>query len=49
MTNDCDLPMEEYRRAWLVISMCNPDVFKSLWSRRDEVTLANPFGPPIRG
>jgi hypothetical protein len=22
---------------------------KSLWSRRDDVTLANPFGPPVRG
>ena len=20
-----------------------------LWSRRDDVTLANPFGPPVRG
>jgi hypothetical protein len=49
MTNDYDLPMEEYRRAGLEITKGNPDVYKSLWSRRDDVTLANPFGPPVRG
>ncbi len=46
---DDDLPMEEYRRAGLEITRGNPDVYKSLWSRRDDVTLANPFGPPVRG
>jgi ketosteroid isomerase-like protein len=49
MTNDYDLPMEEYRRAGLEITNGNPDVYKSLWSRRDDVTLANPFGPPVVG
>ncbi len=49
MTGDHDLPMEEYRRAGLEITRGNPDVYKSLWSRRDDVTLANPFGPPARG
>src|SRR3712207_994747 len=44
-----DLPMEEYRRAGLEITRGKPDLYKSLWSRRDDVTLANPFGPPIRG
>lgn len=46
---DDDLPLEEYRRAGLEITRGNPDVYKSLWSRRDDVTLANPFGPPVRG
>jgi ketosteroid isomerase-like protein len=41
--------MEEYHRAGLEITRGNPDVYKSLWSRRDDVTLANPFGPPVRG
>jgi ketosteroid isomerase-like protein len=27
----------------------NPDVYKQLYSRQDDVTLANPFGPPARG
>ena len=44
-----DLPLDEYRRAGLEITRGNPDVYKSLWSRRDDVTLANPFGPPVRG
>ena len=48
MTDDHDLPMEEYRRAGLEITRGNPEVYKSLWSRRDDVTLANPFGPPVR-
>jgi ketosteroid isomerase-like protein len=49
MTDNHDLPMEEYRRAGLEITRGNPDVYKSLWSRRDDVRLANPFGPPVRG
>jgi ketosteroid isomerase-like protein len=44
-----DLPLEEYRRAGLEITKGNPEVYKSLYSRRDDVTIANPFGPPLRG
>ena len=44
-----DLPMKDYRRAGLEITRGNPEVYKSLWSRREDVTLANPFGPPVRG
>ena len=49
MADDYYLPMEEYRRAGLEITKGNPELYKSLWSRRDDVTLANPFGPPVRG
>jgi ketosteroid isomerase-like protein len=49
MSAEHDLPMEEYRRAGLEITRGNPEVYKSLWSRHDDVTLANPFGPPVRG
>lgn len=49
MADQHDLPMDEYRRAGLEITRGNPEVYKSLWSRRDDVTLANPFGPPVRG
>ena len=49
MTDDHGLPMKEYRHAGLEITRGNPEVYKSLWSRRDDVTLANPFGPPVRG
>jgi ketosteroid isomerase-like protein len=44
-----DLPLDEYHRAGLEITNGNPDVYKALYSRSDEVTLANPFGPPARG
>jgi ketosteroid isomerase-like protein len=49
MSDAHDLPMDEYRRAGLEITRGNPAVYKELWSRRDDVTLANPFGPPARG
>lgn len=44
-----DLPLDEDHRAGLEITNGNPEVYKSLYSRRDDVTLANPFGPPVRG
>ena len=44
-----DLPLEEYHRAGHEITNGNPDVYKQLYSRQDDVTLANPFGPPARG
>jgi ketosteroid isomerase-like protein len=44
-----DLPLAEYHRAGVEITKGNPDVYKSLYSRRDDATLANPFGPPARG
>ena len=49
MAQDYDLPLEEYHRAGREITNGNPEVYKSLYSRRDDVTLANPFGPPARG
>ncbi len=27
----------------------NPEPFKALWSHHDDVVLANPFGPAVRG
>jgi ketosteroid isomerase-like protein len=44
-----DLPLEEYHRAGLEITNGNPEVYKALYSRSDDVTLANPFGPPVLG
>jgi ketosteroid isomerase-like protein len=44
-----DLPLEEYHRAGREITNGNPEVYKGLYSRRDDVTLANPFGPPVSG
>ena len=49
MAHEPDLPLEEYHRAGLEITNGNPDLYKALYSHRDDVTLANPFGPPARG
>ena len=49
MASDQDLPLEQYRRAGVAITNGDPGVYKRLYSRRDDVTLANPFGPPGRG
>jgi ketosteroid isomerase-like protein len=49
MAAEHDLPLEEYRRAAREIINGNPEVYKGLYSRHDDVTLANPFGPPVRG
>jgi ketosteroid isomerase-like protein len=49
VANEPDLPLAEYHRAGIQITNGNPEVYKSLYSRRDDVTLANPFGPPARG
>jgi ketosteroid isomerase-like protein len=44
-----DAVMERYRRAADEFSRGNPAQVRALWSHRDDVTLANPFGPPVRG
>ena len=49
MSPEHDLPLDEYHRAGVEITNGNPEIYKSLYSRRDDATLANPFGPPARG
>jgi ketosteroid isomerase-like protein len=49
MAQEHDLPLDDYHRAGLEITNGNPGVYKTLYSRRDDVTLANPFGPPACG
>jgi ketosteroid isomerase-like protein len=41
--------LDEYHRALFEIINGNPDVYKSMLSQREDVTLANPFGPVARG
>ena len=41
--------LEEYHRALGELINGNPDVYKSMLSQREDVTLANPFGPVARG
>ena len=41
--------VEEYHRALEAYVAGNADPVLRLFSRRDDVTLANPLGPPVRG
>ena len=41
--------IEEYHRTLDAFVKGDPEPTKKLWSRRDDVTLANPFGLPARG
>jgi ketosteroid isomerase-like protein len=47
--SDFDQFIEEYHHALDEIWKGNPEGYYRLYSRRDDVTLANPFGPPVRG
>jgi ketosteroid isomerase-like protein len=41
--------IEQYHRAADEFSRGNPEPVKMIFSHRDDVTLANPFGPAARG
>src|SRR5215203_7180669 len=41
--------IERYRLALGEFMKGNPEPAKELWSHREDVTLANPYGPPVRG
>ena len=41
--------IEEYHRTIDAIVTGDPEPQQRLWSRRDDVTLANPLGPPVKG
>jgi ketosteroid isomerase-like protein len=38
-----------YRRSLEAFIRGDPEPVKLLWSRRDDITLANPLGPPAKG
>jgi hypothetical protein len=40
---------EQYHRALEVFIQGDPEPVLALWSKRDDATLANPFGPSARG
>ena len=44
-----DDAVEAFRTALDSLLHGDPEPVKRLWSRRDDVTVANPFGPPRRG
>jgi ketosteroid isomerase-like protein len=47
--DDVDQLNEQYHLASGEFLKGNPEPVKKLWSRREDVTLANPYGPPVRG
>jgi ketosteroid isomerase-like protein len=49
VAQDFESALEAYHRATHEITKGNAEAYKPLFSRRDEVVLANPFGPPVRG
>ncbi len=46
---DFDTNIEDNRQALRAYAKGDPVPVLALWSHRDDVTLANPFGPPCRG
>jgi ketosteroid isomerase-like protein len=49
MSSDLEEVLEQYHRALEAVVTGDPSPQERLWSRRDDVTLANPLGPPARG
>jgi ketosteroid isomerase-like protein len=47
--DDVDELIEQYYRAQREFLRGNPETVKDLFSHREDVTLANPYGPPVRG
>src|SRR5918911_5277283 len=47
--DDFDDVLEQYHLALDEIVKGSPDGYKRSYSHTDDVTLANPFGPPARG
>lgn len=49
MSDDVDEVIEKSHRAWAEFVKGNPEPAKELFSHKEDVTVANPFGPPVRG
>jgi ketosteroid isomerase-like protein len=47
--DDLDQVIEQYHLALDEIMRGNAEGYKRVYSRREDLTLANPFGPPARG
>src|SRR3712207_8781956 len=46
--DDVDELIEQYYRAQREFLRGNPEPVKDLFSHTEDVTLANPYGPPVR-
>jgi ketosteroid isomerase-like protein len=47
--DDLDQVIERYHLALGEVVNGNPEPLKEMYSHRGDVSLANPFGPPVRG
>ena len=47
--DDLDQVLEQWQLASGEFLKGNPEPVQKLWSHREDVSLANPFGPPERG
>ncbi len=47
--DDVDKVLEQYQLATAEFVKGNPEPYKMIFSHREDVTLANPFFPPVRG
>ncbi len=47
--DDVDELLEQYHLALGQFLKGNPEPAKKLFSHREDVTVANPYGPPVRG
>jgi ketosteroid isomerase-like protein len=47
--DEVDRLLEQFHLAQGEIAKGNPEPVKRLFSHREDVTLANPFAPPVRG
>jgi ketosteroid isomerase-like protein len=47
--DEVDELIEQYYRAQRQFLKGNPETVKDLFSHTEDVTLANPYGPPVRG
>jgi len=47
--DDVDKLIERYHLGSDEFLKGNPEPLEELWSRREDVILANPYGPPVRG
>jgi ketosteroid isomerase-like protein len=49
MISDLEELQQQYHRAVEELIKGDPSLQEQFWSRSDDVTLANPLGPPARG
>src|SRR5215211_8928402 len=47
--DDFDQVVEQYNLALGELIKGNPEPMQQMFSHREDVSLANPFGPPVRG